>query len=130
VDEQIRTTTKEIINKYRKEARITYIESPYGYIDDTFFDNKVWTELEIEFTKLLAQALQAQREELLDTIESVMIDKDFLFNGPIVPPWYGTKHGTQERGELVAAKRFQEQLLFLINQLRQQQRKRVDENSI
>jgi len=53
-------------------------------------------------------------KQLAYQLKDTMIDEEFMFNMPPIPAWFGTKHGTQNRGELVATKRFMERLAYFI----------------
>lgn len=70
-DKQIKKDWNELkqnINKIRREARITFIESPFGYIDDSFFENKVWNTIE----KSLEKELASQKSELINRVEEMV----------------------------------------------------------
>lgn len=72
---------KNKINEIRREAKITYIESPYGYIDDSFFEDKAWDEVMATLTQSIQDAVrstainienkfQKETEELVESFKN------------------------------------------------------------
>ena len=66
---------KEKLREVRKEAKITFIESPYGYIDDSFFENKAWKVIEESLSQAI---LSAEKETVKRCIEALPKKKELF----------------------------------------------------
>lgn len=108
------------LNKRNPMSNTTYIEE----VLDSLVDDLRWydltdndkSEIRDSFKSKLTQTI---RDTEVKTAEKflVLVDNDLLDNKPVIPAYYGTKHDSRERGELVATERLMNQIRFIANQI-------------
>lgn len=92
----IETIKKEFEERFFNGRPVEYLQSTAD----------MWNFFETKLNEIREEAVR----EFAQKIKDMFIDEGFLFNKPVIPPCYGTKANSKERGEQIATERFMLQL--------------------
>lgn len=104
-------------NTYIEEVTKSFKKKLWWLFDP---DSRVDTDRQKEIEYLFKDKInQAIRDTEVKTAKKflVLVDNDLLDNKQVIPAYYGTKHDSRERGELVATERLMNQIRFIANQI-------------